>query len=86
MPCNISALKYQKTTRPMSYILLSCVLAVSKVFPNAQTKRNLCVIHLPTTTASGVDSFSHTLTNEWEWMNQYYVCNNDQTDLVGYSA
>ena len=36
--CNSSALKCLKTTRPMSYILFSCVLTLSQMFPTNSEK------------------------------------------------
>ena len=40
--CNYSALKCLKTTRPMLYILLSCVLTLSQMFPTIFKPREIC--------------------------------------------
>ena len=40
--CNISALKCLKTTIPMLYIFMSCVLTLSQMFPPNVKPREIC--------------------------------------------
>ena len=39
--CNYSTLKCLKTTRPMLYVLLSCVLTLSQMFPTILKPREI---------------------------------------------